>query len=349
LKSKNPDGTLAVVATTTSQVANLAVNNSVLKAIRWAALLLWAGAASVHGQETSSTSTGWVKYAGNPVLGGNYGTCFDVSVLREGNLYRMWFSWRPKASVALVESKDGFHWSKPVIVLQPNKASGWEEDVNRPVVIQNEGVYRMWYTGQAGGRSAIGYATSVDGVAWTRLCAKPVLSADCAWEKGAAMCPDVMFDSSAKLYKMWYSAGEQYEPDAIGYATSPDGMVWTKRGDNPVFKPDRAIPWERAKVTACQVVQDRNWYLMFYIGFRDTDHAQIGVARSRDGVTDWQRLAANPIISPGAGQWDADACYKPCALFDGEKWLLWYNGRREHTEQIGVAIHKGRDFEFGHE
>ena len=30
---------------------------------------------------------------------------------------------------------------------------------------------------------------------------------------------------------MWYSGGEQYEPDAIGYATSKDGIDWTKCRD----------------------------------------------------------------------------------------------------------------------
>ena len=38
---------------------------------------------------------------------------------------------------------------------------------------------------------------------------------------------------------------------------------------------------------------------MFYIGFRDQDHAQIGLARSKDGITGWQRHPANPIIRPG--------------------------------------------------
>ena len=37
---------------------------------------------------------------------------------------------------------------------------------------------------------------------------------------------------------MWYSGGEQNEPNAIGYATSPDGLTWTKHGSNPVFVPD---------------------------------------------------------------------------------------------------------------
>jgi hypothetical protein len=85
---------------------------------------------------------------------------------------------------------------------------------------------------------------------------------------------------------------------------------------------------------------------MFYIGFADRDRAQIGLARSKDGITDWQRHPANPIIRPGKGQWDADAVYKPYAIFDGRRWLLWYNGRRGGVEQIGVAIHEGEDLGF---
>ena len=309
-------------------------------------VFLGMGFLRMDAQSTNSPIAGWTKYSGNPVLGGNYGTCFDISVLKENEGYRMWFSWRPKASVALVESKDGFHWSAPVIVLAPNKASGWENDINRPVVIEKDGVYQMWYTGQANGHSAIGYATSSDGITWKRMSDQPVLSPDSPWEKVAVMCPDVIWDKKAKLYKMWYSGGEQYEPDAIGYATSPDGVHWNKHENNPIFKADPSIEWEQSKVTACQVVKDDGWYLMFYIGFRDMDHAQIGVARSKDGIADWQRLAANPIISPGEDQWDADACYKPYAIFDGAKWVLWYNGRRGGREQIGAAIHEGRNLGF---
>ena len=98
------------------------------------------GAKSGSGQN-SQTTGGWMKYTGNPVLGGKLGTCFDISVLKEGDVFRMWFSWRPKASVALVESKDGIHWSEPVIVLAPNKNTSWEEDINRPVVIKKADGY----------------------------------------------------------------------------------------------------------------------------------------------------------------------------------------------------------------
>jgi predicted GH43/DUF377 family glycosyl hydrolase len=259
----------------------------------------------------------------------------------------MWVSWRPRASVALVESKDGLQWSgPPKIVLGPRRETGWESDINRPVVVKREDGYRMWYTGQARGHSSIGYATSPDGATWTRQSDKPVLAADQPWEKVAVMCPDVLWDPQAKLFRMWYSGGEQYEPDAIGYATSQDGTNWTKNPSNPIFKSDPNLEWEKFKVTACQVVEDQGWYLMFYIGFRDMDHAQIGLARSKDGITNWQRLPANPIVRPTPEGWDHDACYKPYAIFDGKKWLLWYNGRHGGLEQIGVVMHEGHDLGF---
>ena len=293
------------------------------------------------------TTAGWVKSFENPVLGGKYGTCFDISVLKAEGLYRMWVSWRPKQSLALVTSKDGIHWSEPPQpVLGPRKESGWEDDINRPIILKRDGLYHLWYTGQAKNHSAIGYATSPDGISWKRMSDKPVLSPEAAWEKVAVMCPHVLWDDGSRQYRMWYSGGEQYEPDAIGYATSPDGLHWSKHPTNPVFKADSAQSWEQNRVTGCQLEKRGDWYLMFYIGFRDIDHAQIGVARSRDGITGWQRHPENPIVRTGLNQWDHDACYKPYAIFDGSRWLLWYNGRHGSLEQIGVAFHQGADLGF---
>ena len=134
------------------------------------------------------------------------------------------------------------------------RATDWEKDINRPVVIKNGDRYQMWYTGQAG-QVVDRFATSGDGKVWRRESVKPVLSADQPWEKVAVMCPHVVYDAQAKLYRMWYSGGEQNEPNAIGYATSGDGLKWVKHQDNPVFRPDPKNAWERDRVTACQVIR----------------------------------------------------------------------------------------------
>ena len=99
---------------------------------------------------------------------------------------------------------------------------------------------------------------------------------------------------------------------------------------------------------AGEVIVMGDWHLMFYIGFRNEHLAQIGLARSRDGVLGWERHPANPIIFPTEEAWDGDACYKPFAIFDENhnRWLLWYNGRKGSVEQIGLAIHPGCDLGF---
>lgn len=289
----------------------------------------------------------WVKYEKNPVLGGGeLGTVFDICVLKDDSGYKMYCSWRPKQSLALSTSADGKNWSAPQIILGPTDANSWENDLNRLVVVLKDRVYHMWYTGQADGKSWIGYATSTDGLHFTRQSNDPVLSPVEAWEKVAVMCPHVVWDNNEKLFKMWYSGGEQYEPDAIGYATSPDGLHWTKYAKNPVFVADANKSWEQHKVTACQVIKRKSDYLMFYIGFHDIDFAQIGMARSENGIDNWERYTDNPIISPTPGAWDESANYKPFAIQEKDRWMLWYNGRNQHLEQIGLVIHEGTYLNF---
>ena len=319
--------------------------------------------ASAQEAAPPQTAGGWVKYENNPViLYSEYGTIFDVTMIKDDDLYKMWLSWRPKRSIAYTESKDGINWSELKVVLTP-EGHNWADDLNRPAVLKKEDTYHMWYTGQARGQtSKMGYATSKDGLAWEVQSSTPVMVSEEPWEKVAVMCPHVEWDADEKLYKMWYSAGEQYEPNSIGYATSPDGITWTKHKDNPIFIADPESTWEKHKVTACQIIKMDDWYTMFYIGFENEDLARIGLARSRDGITGWQRHPANPIISPGpvagrrggpggdrgAAAWDGDACYKPFALYSPEedKWRLWYNGRRGGAEQIGMAYYEGEDLGF---
>ena len=250
-----------------------------------------------------------------------------------------------------MESSDGQLWNKPQFSLRNNALTDWEEHVNRPVVIKKGKSYEMWYTGQRMGEdktSKIGMARSQDGINFEKVQTDPVINPDVPWEKNAIMCPHVIWDESTKRYQMWYSGGEQYEPDAIGYATSDNGINWEKHPKNPIFKADKNNAWEYEKVTACQVVKHKDWNYMFYIGFHDVHWAQIGVARSKDGISDWERHPQNPIIKTSQKGWDRDACYKPYVIFDREndQWMLWYNGRKLSKEQIGLAIHKGEDLGF---
>ena len=293
----------------------------------------------------------WEKYVGNPVVGSpEIGTCFDVNVITNGPApYTMYFSWRPKNAIALVRSDDAMNWTQePEICLETDSSSGWEDRINRSCTVFKDGVWHMWYTGQAKGGSKIGYATSGDGVHFARVSRRPVLVPERDYEKLSAMNPYVRWDEVRKLWRMWYAAGETYEPNVICYAESRNGLEWTKHPDNPIFTHGTRESWDRARVGGCEVhpLPDGRW-VMFYIGYSDIDTARIGCAISPDGVTGWRRLPQNPIVAPDLGTWDASSTYKPSVVRDGknDRWLLWYNGRNGHPEYIGCAIHEGLDFE----
>ena len=305
----------------------------------------------------SAFSGGWRAYEGNPVLGNKaLGTCFDVNVVTDGPApYTMYFSWRSKHSIALVRSTDGFNWTQePEICLEPNPDSGWENVLNRSSTVKKDGVWHMWYTGQVfvngswrEGWSRIGYATSTDGVHFTRVSKDPVLVPELPFEKTSVMNPYVRWDGARGVWRMWYAGGEIYEPNVLCYAESKDGLKWEKRRE-PIFTHGETMSWDRDRVGACEVhpLLDGRW-AMFYIGYSDIDTARIGCAISPDGITGWKRLGRNPIVAPDVGTWNGSACYKPSVVRDEKngRWLLWYNGRNGAPEYVGMAVHEGLDLE----
>ncbi len=285
------------------------------------------------------------KHSANPVLGPDVGCCFDVAVLHREGRFQMWFSWRDCHSIGYTESTDGAHWSAPRVVIAPPRRPWYRRwapachEVTRPAVVFHSGLYHIWYSEHTD-TVDLAYAVSRDGLAW-EIRRRHVLRPDQPWEKQAVMCPCVLFDPAEGVFKMWYSGGEKHEPDAVGYATSLDGVHWAKHPDNPVLRADPAYPWEKDRVTALHVLQQAHGYLGFYIGFgQGYEAAAIGAASSSDGITRWQRCESNPVVRPGpAGAWDDCNVYKPFVLAHEDRLWLWYNASRasDRLEQIGLA------------
>ena len=278
-----------------------------------------------------------VKHPNNPIFRIKENeTAFDPYVQKLGDVYRMDFSYREGAACAVAFSKNGINFGEPQVTLSPNNESGWEKRVNRNCVIYSDGIYKMWYTGQEDGRSRIGYAESQDGISFKRL-PNPVLSAEKDYEGESVMNPCILFEDG--IYKMWYSAGEYYEPNVICYAESPDGINWSRAEENPVLEKCSFEGFESDRVGGCQVIRYKDEYLIFYIGYSDIHTACICLARSKDGKRDFVRYEGNPILAPTQGSWDSDSCYKPSVIIDEESGeiILWYNGRLGILEQIGLA------------
>jgi hypothetical protein len=77
----------------------------------------------------------------------------------------------------------------------------------------------------------IGFATSPDGINWTRDDANPVLqAAQGTWEEGGIWTGDVLFDG--RTYHMWYTAG-YLTSIRTGYATAPVTSIREFSGNSP--------------------------------------------------------------------------------------------------------------------
>lgn len=298
-----------------------------------------------HCYDFPSENNGWEKYGKEPVF--RYGTnhVFDPFVYMEDNKFVMCVSDYDPGTILLTQSRDGINWDDPQTILE-GVSGTWEEIVNRGTIVKKDGLYYMWYTGQKvdymEGRwkiitnSAIGFATSKDGIHYDRVQRTPVLYATEKYEGTSLMNPCVIWNNQKQIFQMWYSGGEAYEPDVICYAESKDGITWIKHS-NPVLAKFSEHEWEKAKVGGCNVVlQDDGTYSMYYIGYQNLDVARICMATSSDGIH-WIRPKNNLVLGPTRNSWDADATYKPSFIHTNDAEYLWYNGRRDIDELIGLA------------
>lgn len=188
-------------------------------------------------------------------------------------------------------------------VLSVGAAGSWDESgLGNPTVIFDEGTYKMWYAGyDANTVYRIGYATSADGMTWEKFDGNPVFDvAAGGWDSYHLHTPFVVKDGDT--YRMWYAGHDDSGSDwGIGYATSPDGINWTRASTEPVLMPEES--WEFASIHTPTVVIDQGKYLMWYGGqdadFNNGGIVQTGFATSTDGL-DWVKDTQNPILKAGA-------------------------------------------------
>jgi len=186
------------------------------------------------GYATSSNGITWVKdTANNPVLQkGSAGAWDDAGVLspcviKEGGTYKMWYSGRAddgvigSLQIGYATSTDGVNWVKygTAPVLARGTGSDWDSRGLGVCTVLGGSFYQMWYTGYQGYgeaeiESAIGYATSSDGISWVK--SGKVLSKDDGFEAQAVGAPWITY--SSRTYHMWYSGLDSNFDPAVGYA-----------------------------------------------------------------------------------------------------------------------------------
>jgi len=241
------------------------------------------------GYATSSDGVNWQQYPGNPVLKDGIGDVWDgeyvsqPTVLYYGNMYHMWYTGYDgeHLRIGYAVSTDGINWQRcsynPVLDVGP--PGEWDsEGVSGPTVLIKDNAFQMWYTGYDGEHLRIGYATSSDGISWQKSSYNPVLDVGTSgeWDDEGVSKATVLYHQDQEIYRMWY-AGYDGSNVRIGYATSSDGISWSKHTSNPILDLGPDGTWDSNGVSDPTVVFNPNTYHMWYTGY-DGSNMRIGYA-----------------------------------------------------------------------
>ena len=251
------------------------------------------------------------------------------------------------------EALGQFVWTKDARDPVFTGVSGtWSANVFTPCVLFNpdSARYEMWFNATPGPQSdpswrpySIGRAVSSDGITWS-MYPSPVLSPDPGtWDSVTTDAPQVLRENGQ--YKMWYSSYNNNlpsKPGYFGYATSPDGIHWTKYSGNPIFGPGTAA-WEAAGPYTCCVVSKQGGYKMWYDGWNlSLTMTKIGYAESSDGINWIRDTVSNPVLGVGGpGQWDDASLTQPNVVVIGDSSYVWYVGNQGgNGGYTGMAVSK---------
>src|SRR5262245_6221917 len=117
----------------------------------------------------------------------------------------------------------------------------------------------------------------------------------------------------AGAYHLWYTGydGTREGEKKLGYATSPDGLRWTRQAENPIYKDH----WTEDMMVAKQ----GDTYYMFAEGLNDHAH----LLSSKDRIH-WQRIGKLEIRL-ASGESIPDGPFgTPTAWLEDGVWYLFY-------------------------
>jgi predicted GH43/DUF377 family glycosyl hydrolase len=251
------------------------------------------------------------------------------------------------SKIGYATSTDGISWSKHGIVLSPGGNDAWDNSsIGLGSVLRNGTTdYVMWYTGTNGVTypgGAVGLATSTDGVNWVKYPGNPVLKPSFLFYDDQLYIATPYVIRLNLTYNMWYTAKGAATPNInkILYATSFDGIHWTKWPSPVLSPPSNASAWDASSDYSASVIWNGQIFGMWYTGINQTGlPPKIGFATSPDGGT-WMRAASNPILVPGPpGSWDSAGVEQPSVAQSGNTYMLFYDGySSQQGQRIGLAL-----------
>jgi predicted GH43/DUF377 family glycosyl hydrolase len=212
-------------------------------------------------------------------------------------------------------------------ILRPRGDAFESAGVFNPAVVKDGGRFVMLYRAQDKyGTSRFGYATSNDGVHFTRNL-QPIFVPKMDYEKdGGVEDPRLV-----KIGGTWYLTYTGYNKhDAqLCLATSRDLIHWQRRGILlPAYKGKWNVKWTKSGAIIPRKIGGKWW--MYYLGTKPDNTDQMGLAWSTD-LLHWTDALDEPVLARRPGQFDSRVVEPgPPPVITRQGIFLIYNGADDH-------------------
>jgi predicted GH43/DUF377 family glycosyl hydrolase len=241
-------------------------------------------------------------------------------------------------SLFAVKASESFHlpfgkWSRlsqqPIVSPQGN---GFESaGTFNPSVVKYDGKFVMLYRAQdTQGKSSLGYATSEDGVHFTRR-ADPVFVSEAPYEKGGGV-EDPRLVKVGDTFYLTYTGfnnvdgqGSDKRDAQLCLATSKDLVHWDRKGVLlPSYTGKWNVKWTKSGAILTEKINGKYW--MYFLGDAKGRDTQMGVAYS-DDLLHWTEALDHPVLSSRPGMFDSTVVEPgPPPILTPEGIFLIYSG-----------------------
>ncbi len=329
-----------------------------------AVVLLWLATAGSSIPVARAQST-FMPFSRDPVVRHGASAAWDgrytdpgAVFFHDGTYYMFrdgFRNWPASVEWGLVTSPDGYHWTKqgtePVFTSAQVPYAGLAALASSGLVL-DDGTWVIYFFTYGGnpGTWSIGRASApAPAGPWTAD-PQPVLKpgSPASWDGARIDNPSVVRTGNG--FVMYYGGFSNSGSEAIGMATSPDGVNWTKYNDpstgdqfaesDPVFnRSDDPGQWDNTAVERPRVQHTPDGWVMLY----RAGQFALGYAISADGIH-WSRVGGNPVLRAsdvpgGTGTYRSNLLYQ-----SGTYFIFWEvttgNGNSDVSD-IYLATHQG--------
>lgn len=223
---------------------------------------------------------------------------------------------KPAASATAAFPAQLIHWvpgaNNPVFTAEG--PGHWDVKIRERGWILREGdTWHLWYTGYDGTRAGIkllGYATSPDGLRWTRSPKNPLVRDH--WVE------DMMVVKQGETYFMFSEGPANGHSELL---TSRNGVDWKWEGPLDIRLSDGSQPAKRPGGTPTVWIENGTWYL-----FHEWLDQGVWLATTKDPMARvWTNVQDEPVLVPGPAEYDKKLIALDQVIRHGDAYYAFYH------------------------